>query len=365
MARFWITVFPLVRAELRTWQERAAAIPDPELREQALATIRSERLSAAGAALFAATLDRHEPGLVRALVAFQVTIDYLDTLSEQPTADPIGNGVQLHRALAEAIGREPGHPDYYARHHAREDGGYLAALVDACREGCSRLPSDGRIQAAAAREAERTAVQGMNHAPAPLREPALRRWAEQQGDAGDASWFELAAAGASSLAVLALIAAAAEPTTTTTSAEQVRAAYFPWIEALSTLLDSLVDRERDALTGEMSFIACYPSDATALMRMEQVAARAVAGARKLPRGERHVVLIAGMIAMHLSEPSAWAPATRPMTLALLRASGTAMAPILLPLMRVWRLLRSRGGETDARGVVPEAEREVCALAAGP
>jgi hypothetical protein len=68
--------------------------------------------------------------------------------------------------------------------------------------------------------------------------------------------------------------------------------------------------------------------------------------------------------MHLSEPSAWTPATRPMTLALLRASGTAMAPILLPLMRAWRLLRSRhGAETGA--VVLEAERELVALAPAP
>jgi hypothetical protein len=30
--------------------------------------------------------------------------------------------------------------DYYLHHRARHDGGYLAALVAACREGCRGLP---------------------------------------------------------------------------------------------------------------------------------------------------------------------------------------------------------------------------------
>ena len=89
MARFWLVVFPLVRVQVRGWQRLAATIPDPSLRAQALATLESERLSAAGAALFAATTPRRrDPGLVRALVAYQVICDYLDTLAEQPSERP-------------------------------------------------------------------------------------------------------------------------------------------------------------------------------------------------------------------------------------------------------------------------------------
>src|SRR5215217_1886411 len=132
MARFWLVVFPLARMQLRGWQRLAAAIPDPVLRAHALATLDSERLSAAGAALFAATAPRRrDPELVRALVAYQVICDYLDTLAEQPNPDPIRNGVRLHRALADAVADGP-LADHYRDHAVRDDGDYLVALVAAC-----------------------------------------------------------------------------------------------------------------------------------------------------------------------------------------------------------------------------------------
>jgi tetraprenyl-beta-curcumene synthase len=340
MARYWIVVFPLVRAQLRTWQTVAAGIPDPELRAQALETLSSERLSAAGAALFAATTRRIDPSLVRALVAFQVICDYLDTLAEQPAVDPIANGALLHRALPDALNRGPQHDDYYRLHRAREDGGYLVALVDACRESCAALPAFERVREAAVREARRNEVQGMNHAPASEREPALRRWATSQ-DRGEAevAWFELAAAGSSSLAVLALLAAAADDTMSVDRAEQIRLAYFPWIEALSTLLDSFVDQERDACTGEMSFVGHYASPEAAVERLGEVAARALAGARALPHGERHVIVVAGMIAMHLSDSRAAMPGLEPATRAVLRAADTAATSVLLAMLRMWRRAR--------------------------
>ena len=223
----------------------------------------------------------------------------------------------------------------------RDDGGYLAALVAACRESCARLPAYAPVRAAATREASRNEVQGINHAPTGVREPALREWADAMrardvAGTGDAGWFELAAAGSSSLAVLALIAAAADPGTTADTAEQVRRAYFPWIEALSTLLDSVADRERDLRTGELNFVSQYPTRAAAVARLREVTMRAIAGARGLPRGERHVVLVAGMIAMHVSEAGAWLPSAQPATRAVLRAADTLAMPLLLVLLRAWR-----------------------------
>jgi tetraprenyl-beta-curcumene synthase len=358
MARFWLVVFPLARAQLRGWQRLASAIPDPLLRAQALATLESERLSAAGAALFAATAPRsRDPALVRALVAYQVICDYLDTLAEQPSADPVRNGAQLHRALADAVTDRP-LADHYRLHATRDDGGYLAALVGACREGCASLPAYAPVRAAALREASRNEVQGVNHAPAGLREPALRRWAaatRADPAAGDATWFELAAASSSSLAVLALIAAAADPATTTCTAEQVRRAYFPWIEALSTLLDSVADRERDRRTGELNFVGEYPTQARAIARLRELTMRAVAGARGLPRGERHLVLVAGMIAMHVSEAGAWLPWAEPATRAVLRAADTVVMPLLLLVLRAWRRVRTeRARRDDAPAVEPVA-----------
>jgi tetraprenyl-beta-curcumene synthase len=358
MARFFLIVLPLARRQLREWKRIAGEIPDPELRAQALATLHSERLSAAGAALFAATTPRRrDPGLVRALVAYQVICDYLDTLAEQPSADPIANGAHLHRALADAVADRP-LADHYRFHRARDDGGYLAALVGACREGCATLPAYERVRAAALEEARRNEVQGINHGPPAGREAALRAWAgaaRADPATGDARWFELAAAGSSSLAVLALIAAAADPATTQRTAEQVRRAYFPWIEALSTLLDSLADRDNDLRTGELSFVSQYPTQAAAVARLREVAARAIAGARELPLGERHVVLVVGMIAMHVSEATAWLPWAQPATRGVLRATDSAVTPPLVLLLRGWRRAREWAHPTAAGGAVPDVE----------
>src|SRR6185312_13117751 len=110
-ACFWLVVFPRARGELRAWRRVAEQIADPELRAQAIATLDSERLSVAGAALFATTAPRLRGragrGLVRALVAYQIACDYLDTLAEQPSANAIANGARLHRALADAVGNGP------------------------------------------------------------------------------------------------------------------------------------------------------------------------------------------------------------------------------------------------------------------
>jgi tetraprenyl-beta-curcumene synthase len=187
-------------------------------------------------------------------------------------------------------------------------------------------------------------VQGINHAPADVREPALRTWAvaaqaDDPAATGDASWVELAAASSSSLAVLALIAAAADPATTADTAERVRRAYFPWIASLSSLLDSVADRERDLGSGELNFVSQYPTQAVAIARLREVAVRSITGARSLPHGERHVVLVIGMIAMQVSPSEAWLPWAQPATRAVLRAADTLLMPLLLLLLRGWRCAR--------------------------
>jgi tetraprenyl-beta-curcumene synthase len=341
MTRFWLRIFPQARAQLRELERAAAEIPDPQLRAHALATLQAESFSALGAALVAATIGPHNPALVRLLINLQVAWDYIDTLAEQPAEDPVANGGQLHRALVDVIAFAPPRDDYYRLHPgtgAEGDGGYLAELVADCRAARAGLPSYNRVHAAAAREVAAAEVQYLNHAPEAVdRVMALQRWAARRQDvAGDASWIELAAAASSSLGVLALLALAADPSATPAVVERVVAAYIPWVDALTALLDSLVDRQDDAASGLMNWVAHYPSDAAAALRLQQITARAVSAARELPNGKRHVVIVVGMIAMHLSQPSAWLPQTAPASRAVLRATDSAVTPLLLSLLRTWR-----------------------------
>jgi tetraprenyl-beta-curcumene synthase len=348
MARFWLSVFPLVRDELHAWEDVAGTIPDPRLRELALATLQEESLSAMGAALVATTARRHNPELVRLLVALQLAWDYIDTLAEQPADDPVATGVQLHRALVDAVAAEPPRRDYH-RLYPGDDGGYLLALVERCRGASASLPAFDRVRPAAAGELHTAEIQYANHAPPARREAVLRAWAAEQTRDDDARWFELAAAASSSLGVLALLALAADATAGDATVAQLHAAYVPWVDALTALLDSVVDRPADARAGLPSWVDQYSSDAAAAERLADVTSRAVAGVRALPNGGRHVAIVTGMIAMHLSQPTARLPGVQPMTRAVLRAADTPVMSLLLLLLRSWRGLRARRQAVRATG----------------
>ncbi len=170
-----------VSREVRGWRRRAASIPDGALRADALRSLSSKRASTDGAALFWTLPDGRDPNLLRLLVAFEVMADFLDNVSERGVEAGTANGIQLHVALSEAL--DPGAPvsAYYRHHPWREDGGYLCALVRACRERCSQLPHYGDVRAWVIGAATLARMLGLNHEPDPeLRDTALREWARRE-----------------------------------------------------------------------------------------------------------------------------------------------------------------------------------------
>ena len=129
------SVVPRVRAEQRRWAGAAAAIPDPALREAALAALHGKGANAEATGVFALLAPRaRRAGALRAMTALQTAVDYLDTLGERPLEDPLAAGLALHGSLPEALDPGGERSRWYRRFPQRDDGGYLAALVDACRE---------------------------------------------------------------------------------------------------------------------------------------------------------------------------------------------------------------------------------------
>ena len=118
---------------------------------------------------------------------------------------------------------------------------------------------------------------GINHELDPARrDAALREWATQEFSAGhDAAWFELSGAASASLTVHALLALAAEPACADAEIERVRSAYFPWISAATTMLDSYVDQAEDAANGDHSYVAHYPSPELAAQRIRELVERSL------------------------------------------------------------------------------------------
>lgn len=329
-----------VAYEVRLWRARARAIPDPPLRGDALSALARKRGHTDGAALLWTIPRARYPNLLRLLVAYEIIWDFLDGVNERGAAAGQVNGRQLHLALVDAIDLTRPIADYYRYHQCGGDGGYLRMLVAACREHCRRLPSYWAIRPMLVREAIRAQVLAINHDLDPaLRDTDLRRWAaETFPDTPNTTWFELTGAASASLTVHALLALGAEPASSEGQhlTEQTCAAYFPWISTTTTMLDSYVDQAEDLTNGDHSYVSHYATPQVAAARIRELVERSLIEGRALRDGERHVVIVACMVAMYLSKDSAHTEAMRETTRSFVRAGGS-LTRLLLPVLRLWRL----------------------------
>jgi tetraprenyl-beta-curcumene synthase len=333
--RYVLSMAPRVSEQVESWRRLAEQIPSPELRAHALQAL-SKRGNIEGAALFAVLAPpSHRLHATRALVAFQSAYNYLDTLSELPNRNPVENGEQLHAALLAALRPDDPQPDYYAWSHDGHDGGYLDSLVSACRESLVELPSFSNIAAVTRQAATRIVkFQALNLSEAHGGHFGLERWAAKLGTANDGLyWWETAAAAGSSLPVYALMAAAGGAGIGPRAAEAIDAAYFPWVGALHSLLDSLVDRGEDEERGQPSLLDYYTSSSEAAERFGLLADRACDSLGALRRPRVHQSILAAMGGYYLSAPQR--------TDAHYRAVETSLGSSLNPSLDV-ALLAFRG-----------------------
>jgi tetraprenyl-beta-curcumene synthase len=330
---YWFEIFPMARRELGEWRRRAASIPDPALRRDALFTHRTKGRRPEGLATFAVLAppaDRHR--VIRSTVAFESMLDYLDTVSEHPAEDPVANTVRLHRAVEAAVDVAMAPEDYRASNGGRNDGGYLAALVETCRANLGPLPSYPAVVESLRRCAGFDAqAQGLNHALlfGADEEPAAA-WADRT--AGEIEleraleWWEMVAAGASPLPFGALMAAAADPLIAAEDVSRLEAAYFPWVAALSSLLDGLLDLSEEQ-TGA-NHVLRYGSQEAAAERMGAIASRSLELVSELRDGELHELILAGLGGYYLAQPDAWLPGRERIAASVLAALGKFARPAL-------------------------------------
>ena len=313
----------------------AESIPAAPLREDALRSLATKRGHADGAALFTILPRHRDRRLLALLVAYETIVDFLDCVSERcPTR---ANGEQLHRALADALDPDGPLRDYYRHHPWQDDGGYLPALVNACRAGCRALPSFEHVRPLVRREARRALVLGINHEPDPARrDAALRAWAAREFPAErELRWFELSGAASATLVVHALLTLAAEPDVPEHDLAAAYGAHWPWIALATTMLDSYADQAEDRASGNHAYIAHYADRDAAVARVRESIRHALAAAAELRDGHRHVVIVGCMIALYLSKESARAPELRATTASLVEAGGS-LVRLLLPVLGAWR-----------------------------
>jgi tetraprenyl-beta-curcumene synthase len=326
-------IVPRVRAELAGWQARAIQIPDRSLRATALAALAEKSSNVAATAVFAILAPHRERAAVlRAIVALQAAIDYLDSLGEVRATEPLADGLALQGALCDAV--SPGAParDWYRHHPQREDGGYLAALVGACQEAVAALPGREAVAPALGQAAARCGEgQSHVHAAAWAGSAELEEWAARQEAAPGYLWWELAAGASSSVAAHALIAAGADQRTSAAEAERIDAAYFPSIGALTVLLDDLVDREEDLAGGEHNYLSYCENADEAATRIALLASRARAAIAELRQARKHRAILAGVAGFYLSAPATESGYARPIRERLLEATDPTVRPIMVAM----------------------------------
>lgn len=328
-----------VSREVDGWRTAAAGIPDDTLRHDAFQAIDRKRANIDGAALFWILPRVRSRELLRLLVAYEILADFLDCTSESAAHVGIGNGLQLHLALIEALDPDLQASDYYRYHPWVEDGGYVRALVDTCRDACDRLPSYEAARPLLHRAACLTQVLALNHEPDPQRrDAALKSWADTHFPGGEElSWFEWTGGASAWLTVLALLALAADPGRDERAAQDTYAVYLPWVSLAGTMLDSYGDIAEDAASAAHSYITHYGSTDTAAKRIAEIIRRSLDGAASLRDGERHLVIASCMIAMYLSKDSVRTPDTQAFTQSLTHDAGP-LTRLLMPVLRVWRLI---------------------------
>jgi tetraprenyl-beta-curcumene synthase len=345
--RYWLSAYPVIKGELRQWRARAGAIPDPALRNLAFEAHGGKRGNLEGAAAFAMFVPRQfAVCLSRALVAFQGAYDYVDVLSEQDSQDAVANGYRLHLTLVAAL--QPGgrRMDGYAHHPVDDDAGYLQAFADACRAEVDRLPSYAATAEHAIEGARRIAVyQGLNNWSDGGGPAEYARWAGEETPPGTGlAWWETGAAAGSSLSIFAAMAAAADALVGPEQAAAIDAAHFPWIGALHTLLDSLVDYPVDVREGHHSLVGHYDGPYETAERMAHIAEVSMSRAGALPNAQAHEMLLAAMSCFYLVAPEASLEHAALARALIVCAIGDLAGPTMA-IMRAREQLGGGGGST--------------------
>jgi hypothetical protein len=129
-------------------------------------------------------------------------------------------------------------------------------------------------------------------------------------------------------------------------AREIDRAYFPWIGALHSLLDSLVDRGEDREGGRPCLLDYYASWTEEATRLADLAIRARDHVARLPTPRAHRVIVTAMCSYYLSAPECDSAEAQLITHALSRAIGLQLR-VAVAMFRARRLAAALTGDRYA------------------
>lgn len=304
MLRMYRYVLPEVDRQLDHWQQAAESIPNPELRKQALASLRDKRFHCQGGSVYAAMRPEQLHVLIPLIVAFQTISDYLDNLCDRSTSMDPEDFRSLHQSMLDAIDPSAALQDYYQYRSEQDDGGYLHQLVRTCQSCICLLPSYPLVQAQVREWVGLYAdLQVHKHIRHEARLPSLLAWFKERNEQGtELHWNEFAAATGSTLGMFTLFVLATDKHLAGATIERIARAYFPYINGLHILLDYLIDQAEDEAGGDLNFCSYYESSEETALRIQWFTERARMSALGLDEPAFHSMIVEGLLALYLSDP---------------------------------------------------------------
>lgn len=320
---FITKVFPVIDTELAHWSAGGIAHACPELKMQALSSIRSKKFHCQGGSVYSLYPTVERERFIPLVVALQTISDYLDNLCDNAGIMDEEAFRHLHYAMTDALDPEAAPRDYYAHYPYKEDGGYLQELVTTCQSHIRCLPSydlvKPQIQNLAGLYSE---LQTYKHLDPAVREEKMLSWIDKHLlQYPELTPWEFAAATGSTLGMFILCAAASEKNLTPAVTNAISNAYFPWISGLHILLDYFIDAAEDKKNDDLNFVAYYQDSSRITARLSLFIRQAFVQAAALPHPEFHTTVVQGLLAMYLSDPKANAPEEQAIKNSLLTTAG--------------------------------------------
>jgi tetraprenyl-beta-curcumene synthase len=304
MAAIYKKVLPSIHRQLTYWKQKAEAIPNPELRKQALASITSKQFHCEGGGIYALLVNKEKVDkVITFIVAYQTISDYLDNLCDRSVSLDHENFRCLHQAMVDAVSGKITQTNYYAHQVDQDDGGYLEDLVKSCQAALRDLPSYEGYQANVLTLCQLYCdLQVYKHIDKDKREEALGKWwSTHQSTFSQLEWYEFAAATGSTLGIFYYVALSSHVYHSEKLHQQVFEVYFPYVQGLHILLDYFIDQNEDRQGGDLNFCFYYPSEEDKLRRLEWFYKRAQDAVEALPQSHFHQMMVDGLLGIYLAD----------------------------------------------------------------
>ncbi|MFT8362816.1 MAG: tetraprenyl-beta-curcumene synthase family protein [Sporolactobacillus sp.] len=328
MAKIYRKVLPPVHRELAQWKEKANAIPDPELRRQALDSISGKTFHCEGGAIYSLITAQKREAVIAFIVAYQTISDYLDNLCDRSDSLDPKDFRCLHQAMIDALTPDAPLHDYYQYRSHRSDGGYLSQLVATCRRVLAQLENYSVIAPVLLELAGFYCdLQVHKHVKCDQRVPRLMAWFQNyKSRMPKMSWYEFSACSGSTLGIFCLVsyAAARGAEMDEQLVATIKNSYFPWVQGLHILMDYFVDQEEDRIEGDLNFCFYYRSEKQLIERFNHFIEEADAAINGMPDKQFHRMINRGLLGIYLADRKvSHQPTVRLLARRLLRRSGAS------------------------------------------